>query len=29
MSQINHPNSKGHDLVAKELLRWFPAKKTP
>ena len=25
MSQINHPNRKGHDIVAAELLRWFPA----
>jgi lysophospholipase L1-like esterase len=24
MSQINHPNRKGHDVVAAELLRWFP-----
>ena len=24
LSQINHPNRKGHDLVTKELLRWFP-----
>ena len=24
MSQINHPNRKGHDLVAKALLAWFP-----
>jgi len=24
MSQVNHPNRKGHDLVAAELLRWFP-----
>lgn len=24
MSQVNHPNRKGHDLVAGELLRWFP-----
>lgn len=24
MSQGNHPNRKGHDLVAKELLQWFP-----
>jgi acyl-CoA thioesterase-1 len=24
MSQSNHPNRKGHDLVAAELLRWFP-----
>lgn len=25
MSQGNHPNRKGHDLVAAQLLRWFPA----
>lgn len=24
MSQVNHPNRKGHDLVAKRLLEWFP-----
>jgi acyl-CoA thioesterase-1 len=24
MSQINHPNRKGHDLVVEELLKWFP-----
>ena len=24
MSQSNHPNRKGHDVVATELLRWFP-----
>jgi lysophospholipase L1-like esterase len=24
MSQGNHPNRKGHELVAKELLSWFP-----
>jgi len=24
MSQVNHPNRKGHDLVAAGLLRWFP-----
>jgi acyl-CoA thioesterase-1 len=24
MSQGNHPNRKGHDLVAAELLKWFP-----
>ena len=23
MSQVNHPNRKGHDLVTKELLEWF------
>jgi acyl-CoA thioesterase-1 len=26
MSQINHPNRVGHDLVCTELMRWFPAK---
>jgi hypothetical protein len=25
LSQINHPNRLGHQLVARELLRWFPA----
>ena len=24
MSQVNHPNRKGHELVAAELLGWFP-----
>ena len=24
MSQVNHPNRKGHELVANHLLRWFP-----
>jgi acyl-CoA thioesterase-1 len=24
MSQVNHPNRPGHDLVVKELLKWFP-----
>lgn len=24
MSQINHPNRKGHDLVAERLMLWFP-----
>jgi acyl-CoA thioesterase I len=24
MSQVNHPNRKGHELVAKGLLEWFP-----
>jgi acyl-CoA thioesterase I len=24
MSQRNHPNRKGHDLVVKRLLEWFP-----
>lgn len=25
LSHINHPNAAGHQLVARELLRWFPA----
>ena len=25
LSWSNHPNRKGHDLVTRELLRWFPA----
>jgi len=25
LSHINHPNRRGHELVARELLRWFPA----
>jgi lysophospholipase L1-like esterase len=25
LSHVNHPNSLGHQLVATELLRWFPA----
>lgn len=25
MSQVNHPNRRGHELVAAELLKWFPA----
>jgi lysophospholipase L1-like esterase len=25
MSQFNHPNRRGHELVAAELLRWFPS----
>jgi lysophospholipase L1-like esterase len=25
LSHINHPNQQGHELVARELLRWFPA----
>ncbi len=25
MSQVNHPNRKGHEIVAAELIRWFPA----
>ena len=24
MSQVNHPNRKGHDLVVSQLLEWFP-----
>jgi len=24
MAQVNHPNRKGHELVATELLTWFP-----
>ena len=24
MSQVNHPNRRGHDLVVQELLKWFP-----
>ena len=27
MSQSNHPNRKGHDLVVAELLKWFPTEK--
>ena len=26
MSQSNHPNRRGHDLVVEELLKWFPDK---
>ena len=25
LSHVNHPNQAGHALVARELLRWFPA----
>lgn len=25
MSQVNHPNRAGHELVTEQLLRWFPA----
>jgi hypothetical protein len=25
LSHVNHPNRQGHALVARELLRWFPA----
>jgi lysophospholipase L1-like esterase len=24
MSQVNHPNRAGHELVTKELMKWFP-----
>jgi acyl-CoA thioesterase I len=24
MSQVNHPNRKGHDLVVEQIMRWFP-----
>jgi acyl-CoA thioesterase-1 len=27
MAQVNHPNAKGHGLVATELLKWFAAAK--
>jgi len=27
MSQVNHPNRKGHELVAAEIVKWFPASK--
>ena len=27
MSQVNHPNRRGHDLVVNELLKWFPTTK--
>jgi lysophospholipase L1-like esterase len=23
MSQVNHPNARGHEIVAKELIKWF------
>ncbi|MGJ8697891.1 MAG: SGNH/GDSL hydrolase family protein [Verrucomicrobiaceae bacterium] len=29
MSQVNHPNRKGHDLVVTGLLKWFPNTVTP
>ena len=29
MSQVNHPNRQGHELVAAGLLRWFPNPPTP
>jgi lysophospholipase L1-like esterase len=25
LSHVNHPNRAGHELVSRELLRWFPA----
>jgi lysophospholipase L1-like esterase len=28
MSQVNHPNRKGHELVVTELIKWFPASRT-
>jgi acyl-CoA thioesterase I len=27
MSQVNHPNARGHELVGAELAKWFPAPK--
>ena len=24
ISQVNHPNRAGHDLVVAELIKWFP-----
>jgi acyl-CoA thioesterase-1 len=29
MSQANHPNREGHELVAAELLKWFPTRSIP
>lgn len=29
MAQVNHPNRQGHELVAHELLAWFPASQKP
>ncbi|WP_424313666.1 SGNH/GDSL hydrolase family protein [Haloferula sp.] len=29
MSQANHPNRAGHDLVVEELLQWFPENQHP
>jgi lysophospholipase L1-like esterase len=26
LSHVNHPNRKGHELIATELARWFPAR---
>ena len=23
MSQVNHPNEKGHELIAMEIIKWF------
>jgi hypothetical protein len=23
MSQVNHPNEKGHELIAEEIIKWF------
>ncbi len=23
MAQVNHPNRKGHELIANEILKWF------
>ena len=23
MSQVNHPNEKGHELIASEIIKWF------
>jgi acyl-CoA thioesterase I len=29
MAQSNHPNARGHELVARELIRWFTEDKPP
>lgn len=29
MSQANHPNRTGHELVAAEMLKWFPTRSAP
>ncbi len=29
MAQGNHPNQKGHEIVAQELLKWFPEPQSP
>ena len=29
MAQGNHPNQKGHEIVAQELLKWFPNPTSP